>query len=365
MHAIRNIGFWSWLGVEIRALKKKWKVAVGVVLALLLVGAAVFFGWGDGLKRAWADTDKFGLILAGVNLVAVGMLGVYQRWQVWQEERPKFLTTVVELPGGDGQIVLLLPFTPLTGLGDLRAQAQAALQSWNENRRLPIEQMLYEVKALGVFQDPEKRLNRGEPFYQHVVRIKWGEPGPGQKNDLLVQWVEAVRESREAMLLLHRHAALALPSQWMYCRISQEEAAKWLVRPVPLYPDACTVLEKVREVSCRRVWLVSRHEATIEWVKGRCRNVERVLDHLDEQALCDLKAVSQRAPETVCVVGNLPPQLIVRVEQTGAQYVHVELNLPLELRGEEVSLQALSEYEPTLTAYAVKRIGSRVVCPHA
>lgn len=85
-------------------------------------------------------------------------------------------------------------------------------------------------------------------------------------------------------------------------------------------------------------WFISRHTGAIEWAKRKKLVVDRFVPHLDP---------AQVQPGDT-VIGSLPVNLAAQVCAAGAAYWHLSLELPVELRGRELSADEL------------ERLGARV-----
>lgn len=85
-------------------------------------------------------------------------------------------------------------------------------------------------------------------------------------------------------------------------------------------------------------FFISRHPGAIEWAARQQLGVDRQLSHLDP---------AQVQPGDT-VIGSLPVNLAAQVCAAGASYWHLSLELPVELRGCELSSDDL------------ERIGARV-----
>jgi CRISPR-associated protein Csx16 len=85
--------------------------------------------------------------------------------------------------------------------------------------------------------------------------------------------------------------------------------------------------------------IVSRHPASIEWLRQQLNPVDLELAHLDTELL----------QPGDCVYGNLTVHLVVEVNERRARYFHLQINLPPELRGVELDAQQLASLNPVLT----------------
>jgi CRISPR-associated protein Csx16 len=95
--------------------------------------------------------------------------------------------------------------------------------------------------------------------------------------------------------------------------------------------------------------LVTRHRGTIDWIEEQGEPVDRVLGDLDDAALAAL------APGDV-VIGVLPLHRIWAVQQRGARFVAVELELPPAERGRELTARDMARLGARLVGYRVERI---------
>lgn len=92
-------------------------------------------------------------------------------------------------------------------------------------------------------------------------------------------------------------------------------------------------------------YLVSRHSGTLEWFARRGLPVDEVITHFDPQTL--------RPGDEV--IGILPIQLAAAVCAKGGRYFHLEMNVPLEWRGKELSAEQLDAFGAKLVEYTVHK----------
>lgn len=95
--------------------------------------------------------------------------------------------------------------------------------------------------------------------------------------------------------------------------------------------------------------LVSRHPASMAWIARKGLQADEIFNHLDDDVLQGLQSGD-------IVVGNLPIQLVAQINQLGARYFHFELDLPPNLRGQELTLEQLEQCNAKLTEYQAKKI---------
>ena len=96
-------------------------------------------------------------------------------------------------------------------------------------------------------------------------------------------------------------------------------------------------------------YLVSRHPASVEWIEQQGFTINHFLNHFDDTHLTQLK------PGDI-VMGILPMQIVADINQKGAHYYHLTLNIPFEYRGKELTQADLIRFGATLTEYQVKKI---------
>lgn len=92
-----------------------------------------------------------------------------------------------------------------------------------------------------------------------------------------------------------------------------------------------------------KTWFVSRHAGAIEWAKRQELGADRWTAHLDPMDVA--------AGDTV--IGTLPVNLAAVVCRRGARYIHLSLDIPLEWRGRELSMEELSEATAQLREHYV------------
>lgn len=92
-------------------------------------------------------------------------------------------------------------------------------------------------------------------------------------------------------------------------------------------------------------WLVSRHAGAVEWIKQQGISIDQQVAHLDIELI--------QAGD--CVIGTLPIQLAAAVCARGARYLHLSVQLPFELRGQELDSATLTRLGATLEEFVVQR----------
>ncbi|MCV6588555.1 MAG: CRISPR-associated protein Csx16 [Marinobacterium sp.] len=92
-----------------------------------------------------------------------------------------------------------------------------------------------------------------------------------------------------------------------------------------------------------KVWLVSRHQGTLDWFGQYGVLVDGRVAHLEPH---------QVSPGDT-VIGNLPTQLVAQLNQRGVTYQQFCLDIPEALRGQELSCEQVSLCNPRLQTVVV------------
>jgi CRISPR-associated protein Csx16 len=89
-------------------------------------------------------------------------------------------------------------------------------------------------------------------------------------------------------------------------------------------------------------YFVSRHAGAIEWANQEGFRVDKQLNHFDPQLI--------KTGDTV--FGTLPINLVAELNQRGAHYFHLLLDLPPEARGKELTADDMRRYGAHLLEYS-------------
>ena len=100
----------------------------------------------------------------------------------------------------------------------------------------------------------------------------------------------------------------------------------------------------------QKTWFISRHLGAWEWFlkygnQGRWKRVEHVL-HIDVDKI--------KSGDTV--IGILPIHLAAKVCDNGAQYWHLSISVPEDIRGKELTCNDMALLSARLEQYEVRRI---------
>jgi len=101
------------------------------------------------------------------------------------------------------------------------------------------------------------------------------------------------------------------------------------------------------------IYLVTRHPGAVEWLRRRLEGPAVHVEHLDN--------IASLGPGDI-VAGTLPMHLAAQVCARGARYLHLEVELPRELRGLELAAEQLDALNARLVEYRVVRQGRPWSC---
>jgi CRISPR-associated protein Csx16 len=90
-------------------------------------------------------------------------------------------------------------------------------------------------------------------------------------------------------------------------------------------------------------YFITRHSGAIEWAKQQNLSVDIFLEHI----------TSELFQQGDCVIGTLPINLIYELQNKGVTVLSLILDLPRELRGQELTLQQLISCKTRVVNYLV------------
>ena len=93
-------------------------------------------------------------------------------------------------------------------------------------------------------------------------------------------------------------------------------------------------------------YFISRHSGAIAWAESQGFHVDQQLAHFEVNVVNAGDAV----------LGTLPVNLIAEVNQRGGRYFHLTLELPAEVRGQELTAQMMQQYGARLEEYAAQKV---------
>lgn len=94
------------------------------------------------------------------------------------------------------------------------------------------------------------------------------------------------------------------------------------------------------------IYFVSRHPGARDWMMSQGLLVDEVVEHI---------GIDQLHSGDV-VIGSLPVNLAAHVCACGARYVHLTLDLPLEARGRDLTMEEMRRYGARVEEYQVRKI---------
>lgn len=93
-------------------------------------------------------------------------------------------------------------------------------------------------------------------------------------------------------------------------------------------------------------YFISRHSGAIAWAESQGFHVDQQLAHFDV-------SVVQTGD---LILGTLPVNLIAEVNQRGGRYFHLTLELPAELRGQELTATMMQTHGARLEEFVVHKV---------
>jgi CRISPR-associated protein Csx16 len=98
-------------------------------------------------------------------------------------------------------------------------------------------------------------------------------------------------------------------------------------------------------------YFISRHAGAIAWAESQGFHIDQQLAHFDVKLV--------KADDVI--LGTLPVNLIAEVNERGARYFHLTLELPAELRGQELTPEIMRQYGARLEEYTACRMQGKTV----
>jgi CRISPR-associated protein Csx16 len=92
-------------------------------------------------------------------------------------------------------------------------------------------------------------------------------------------------------------------------------------------------------------YFVSRHPGALDWAQEEGVEVDAVLPHLDASSV---------KPGDL-VIGSLPVNLAAEICARGARYLHLSLDLPANLRGQELDAAQMRACGARIDEYRIER----------
>lgn len=96
-------------------------------------------------------------------------------------------------------------------------------------------------------------------------------------------------------------------------------------------------------------YFVSRHPGAIAWATAQDLHIDQYLPHLD--------LAKVQAGDTI--IGSLPVRLAAKVCAAGAAYWHLNLDLPADMRGRELSEQEMAQFGACVEPFEVRPLSKQ------
>ena len=93
-------------------------------------------------------------------------------------------------------------------------------------------------------------------------------------------------------------------------------------------------------------YFITRHPGALQWLQQCNLGPAQHFPHLEERLLNSL------TPADV-VIGTLPVSLVAEVNRRGARYLHLRVDMPPALRGQELDIAQLHDLGAELVEYVV------------
>ena len=127
-----------------------------------------------------------------------------------------------------------------------------------------------------------------------------------------------------------------------------DTAVKELIKAFAEQIEEGPLTEQNKQAKLGQVLFVTRHKGAVEWVR-RQGIIAKMIDHLDEETIAGLQSGDM-------VMGVLPVSVVAEVMAQGARFLHLELQVPPELRGKELSADDLERMGAKLVEYEVRKV---------
>lgn len=95
-------------------------------------------------------------------------------------------------------------------------------------------------------------------------------------------------------------------------------------------------------------YFISRHAGAVAWAESQGFHIDQQLAHFDVKLV--------KAGDVI--LGTLPVNLIAEVNERGGRYFHLTLELPADLRGQELTPEVMQRYGARLEEYSAVKLKS-------
>ena len=97
------------------------------------------------------------------------------------------------------------------------------------------------------------------------------------------------------------------------------------------------------------VFFITRHQGARDWAARHGHSDATIIEHLSDAHIAALG-------EGDAVIGTLPVHIAAQVSARDARYLHLEMTIPHEARGRDLSADEMQAFGAHLTEYEVERI---------
>jgi len=106
-------------------------------------------------------------------------------------------------------------------------------------------------------------------------------------------------------------------------------------------------------------YFITRHQGAIAWAQQQQLTIDRVVSHLlmpyeEETENNQVSLNTLQKGDTI--IGTLPIQIAAQVCLQGANYYHLMLDIPVHLRGKNLSASQMNECNARIKPYNIKEI---------
>lgn len=101
-------------------------------------------------------------------------------------------------------------------------------------------------------------------------------------------------------------------------------------------------------------YLISRHQGAVEWLDSKGFDDPILISHATVEFFEELN-------ESDMVFGTLPMSLACEVCGRGARFFNLDLAVPAEYRGKELTSELMDEFGAKLTEYRIYELGRRTI----
>lgn len=98
-------------------------------------------------------------------------------------------------------------------------------------------------------------------------------------------------------------------------------------------------------------YLVGRHKGAVEWARRKGIEAE-YKEHFED---ADVAAIR----EGDRVYGPLPIQIVAEINRLGGHYFHIEMNVPKDARGRELSADEMEQFKAKEVEYRAERVETK------